>query len=229
MINFIIPLAHDHSLSNNDELRLMLRSLECNYKDDIRIIIIGDKIPEWCHNINFIKSDRPKININYENFYDTLYKLKLISSLNYISDFIYIYDDVILLQNISSDFFNTVPYLSSLDRTPNENKWHNTIHKTEELIGEGYNYETHIPIKLNRLKLKMMFDNFPISYDECPYAPISLYYNIYKPSSISINNCDYLCYDKIEDCIWLNYSDKSFNTLKKELFKLFPNKSKYES
>lgn len=219
-MHFVVPLAYSHSIFNNDELRFMLRSLEKNYMEDFKVTVICDRLPEWCDPDNVIIIDRKKVSVDYENFYDTLEKLKHISFNCEFNEFVYIYDDICLLKQIDKSFFYKCYYIET--STTNK-KWLNTIEKSLSLI-PGKDFESHIPVLFDRLKLKFMFRSFPYSTQGVPYAPISLYFNLYGSDKQLLNG--ELCYNEISDSIWLNYIDKYFLNL--GLDKLFTKKSRYE-
>lgn len=242
MIDIIIPLLYSGSTWDNNELRYCLRSLEKNFKEEFRIIIIGDKIPDWLINIEFIetKFEFPYKNSIplYQTFFDTIQKLEYISNKEEISDkFIYCYDDIVLLKKIDLTFFDNLIASYEISNLKKEEikgreRWANTVFRSHKLYGNSfYVYEHHIPVMFNKEKLKLLFKRFSFKNMKVPYATISLYFNFWhdKPdillqkqkNIISINHID-------ESRIWLNYSDSKLVKIKDWIIENYPNKSKYE-
>lgn len=179
MIPIHIPLKHDASKIDNQELRWMLRSLDkYGYEGDP--VLFTDKAPEWYNGQCVIvercypKSDMPIK--HYENFYDTLNKLYAMCF--YGKDFLYAYDDNILLRPILQEEITSVVALRKKHNKKPQTKWDRTIKKALELTGGEYIYETHIPRFFEHDLLTSMFNNLPYDSYRPPYAPSTAYFNL---------------------------------------------------
>ena len=271
-MKIVIPFSIVGSHWQNNELRYLLRSLDV-YLNDISVIIIGDAIPDWTVNVEFVKFERryPEAarahfgdNHQYENFYDTLNKLKYCAD-NDLGDFLWTYDDVILLREPKDDELQQVvaTYKLSEDYKVKiqkvRDRWQRTIARSLELYPCDYHYEHHMPLPYHSDLLKDMFKEYDPYTHFLPYAPHTLYFNMYyKPeftldgdndygammyndfsrdvSSCSSDNIESIR-ESLKDKLWLNYADRAINQrgtnkpspLKEYLEERFPNKSKYES
>lgn len=222
-----IPLAHDNSNWNNNELRYCLRSLE-----GFDITIIGDKLPEFL-DIDFIQADRwfplrkRGASMSYENFFDTLNKLKILSQKE--GSFIYIFDDTLLLRPVG-DYFEKNKVLCKYKDFNFRGRWGNTILETVKLTKLGNEckiYDHHLPLLFECENLRKMFEKYPFENLKVPYAPISLYYWMFPGEETPIDS--YGCFNEVKDCTWLNYSDSGLKNLKEWIVNRFPNPSKYEN
>jgi hypothetical protein len=252
-ITLLIPFQHNGSTWDNNELRYMLRSLEdrgVDFEYDIKLY--ADKAPDWLKNVNvdivdryypeFVFNSYGRIKKYYENFFDTLNKLKRASNDDEVSeDFIYAYDDIILLRKLTLDIVNTpVAHHEELPEYYGErsrSKWGRTINEAiiramsfKECV---YLYETHIPRMFNKAKLREMFKMFSFDKLLVPYAPSTLYFNLYYDNPVVMSEHNDIkagfygndfgltgSYDagtllKIEDAIkgkvWINYRDSGLN------------------
>ena len=57
-VDWIIPLGTG-SKSNNDELRLLLRSLERHARNLGRVVVVGDALPDWLTSVEVVKRGDP--------------------------------------------------------------------------------------------------------------------------------------------------------------------------
>jgi hypothetical protein len=241
-IDILIPLLYSGSSWSNNELRYCLRSLEKNFKEEFRVIVIGDKIPDWLINVKFIETNFEFPYYTsipfYQTFFDTIQKLDFISTNEEISEnFIYCYDDIILLKEIDLSFFDKlisnyeIKNLKGIEIKGRE-RWANTIFKANKLYGNPfYVYEHHAPVMFNKEKLRFLFERYNFRKEKVPYAPISLYFNFWydKPDILLEEKNDIICINKVDTSRnWLNYSNGWIENVKQWIIENFPNKSKYE-
>lgn len=276
MISVLIPLGVG-SVKDNWELRHTLRSIEENFDFDYTITLYSQEPIDWLQNVNIRIVPRvyPEHLINrwdggkkhYENYYDTLNKLILASNDESLSeDILYVYDDVLLLKKQDLSQIKKLYAGGMVKDNPNYwskprgNKWMNTILQAIERAkeyGEVYLYETHLPRTYNKTKLREMFKKYPIKSLDIPYAPATLYFNmfydkpdeVYKKNKGDLNNsvkagfygtpntaCDLFLSKRMDqvlqavnDKIWVNYNDNGLQPpLVEWIEKRFPNKSRYE-
>ena len=256
----------------NNELRYLLRSLDM-YLDKPKITIIGDAIPEWVTNVEFIefKREYPEVarahfggNHEFENFFDTVNKLKYCAD-NHFGRFLWTYDDVVLLRKpekgelfkIVATYKLTPSYKEAIKKI--RDRWQRTIARSLELHDCDYHYEHHMPLPYDSGLLRSMFKKFDPYTHYLPYAPHTLYFNMFGSPSMTLdgdNNYgammyndfrrDVSCYSSdnikgirsaLEGKLWLNYADRAINQrgtnkpspLKEFLEEKFPNKCRYES
>lgn len=275
MISVMIPLGSG-SRWNDNELRYTLRSIDTNFDFEYNVTIYSDHKIDWLQNVTLTEVPRyyPEHAkkyfggiLHYENYYDTLNKLKKASlSDDLEEDILYVYDDVLLLQKQNKEQISKV-YAGGMFKdnpdywiNPKRNKWRNTIFQAIERargFGKVYLYETHLPRLYHKSKLREMFKMFPIESLEIPYAPATLYFNMfyskpdynYKTSKEALDNdikagfygtpnnlCDVFPSKlpkqielAVKNKLWVNYNDAGLTEPMKEwINKKFPNKSKFE-
>jgi hypothetical protein len=195
----VIPYTVNGAKWEHNELRYALRSIAKNFDFEYDITILSDGDIPWIKNVNVIKVDRfyPKGlaerlfsgTKHYENFYDTLNKIKLASQMNDLSEnILWVYDDILLLKTQDKDQIKTLYAGDEYERrrtywdNPKGNKWKNTIFQAirhARGFGEVYLYETHLPRYYTKTNLQKMFKMFPIEHCEIPYAPATLYFNMF--------------------------------------------------
>ena len=275
----VIPYHNDGSKWEHDgELRYMLRSIDENFDFDYDVTIFARKNIPWIQNAKVLNIERyypPHImekmkwkKPHYENFFDTINKIKLASQMDDLQEnILYTYDDVILLKKQSEEQIRTVYGSSKLTdknihfwMNPGKNKWKNTIFQAIDRakgFGQVYLYETHLPRYFTKSNLRQMFKIFPIDKVDIPYAPSTLYYNmfydkpdyLYMESDEAVDNKikagfyqqDYHLCDSfssldmesvekaVKDKIWLNYNDRGLTEhLKKWIYTRFTKKSRFE-
>lgn len=275
-ISVVIPLGGRCTWEDN-ELKYCLRSLEKNFNFTFDVTIYTNRPINWIKNATIIDTPRyyPEQLIKrfdgkkrYENYYDTLNKLKRASQNNDLtSDILYVYDDILLLKKQDFGDIQRIyaggKYEDNKDywNNPGRNKWKNTIHeaiKRSRAYGQVFLYETHLPRYFDRYNLCKMFSRYPIDKLEIPYAPATLYYNMFynKPHDIyvdkkkqgnkvkagfygaqtlegdsfpSINKDKNAIKEYISDKVWMNYNEPGLtDVLKEVIHEMFPKKSKFE-
>lgn len=250
-MNILIPLGSGSTWQNN-ELRYLLRSLDQNLKGDYEIHVYGNQVPDWLTNVTVVDIERyyPQqlIEINngkldYENFFDTLNKVKQFSFRN-TGDFLYCYDDVLLIKELNINDIKNVPLEVEYPKNfkiRNFDKHGKTINAAISLLRNNrisdplYNYEIHIPRVYNCSKLSNLLEVYDFSQWRIPYALATFYFNIYPEEAIQDTEIVYslkagFYFDdesrgsymsnslaKIEQAIegktWINYNDMGLNVM----------------
>lgn len=193
--NIVLPLGTGSQWGDN-EAKYMLRSLGENMPEhDVYVVTEGNKLPDWMCNVHGIDIERyypPKIQRfykgikHYEQFYCTLKKLDIINNI-LGEDFIWIYDDVLLLKSIDDAMLTSVIANHEVEKKHlmmmRNGKWGRTIEKACRLSqgysSKTYDYETHLPRYFDHDLLRKMFKTFDYREMEIPYSPSTLYYNVY--------------------------------------------------
>lgn len=194
-MKILIPLGTGSNWDNN-ELRYCLRSLNENLKGDYEIHIYGNVVPEWLTNVMVHPAERyypewlkKKNNgkLDYENFFDTLNKVKSFAQKGI--EFVYMYDDVLLLHELDVEDIINIPLElenKKFYHIRNFDKHGRTINAAIDLLQENgvssplYNFETHLPRIYSSAKLIYLFEKFPFDKYEVPYALATMYFNFYK-------------------------------------------------
>lgn len=251
-MDVVIPLIKD-TYWGDESIRYTLRSIEENYKDCGKVIIIGHR-PSWLDTdkVVWIKHDNQHLKDKIRNFraYDISCKLSIVVDIREISNpFLYTYDDVCFLKPVHDDeFFQPLAYSERVNPNGSANtaKWRRLLMNTLEMCRkEGYttyHYETHLPRAFEKRNLKELIEDFNLKRN--PYLFSSLYYNkyfggvpkfltrdmpSYKASFLHRINEPHIVDALIKGRTFLNYDDQGLTPLLQEKIKSFyPKKSSYE-
>lgn len=199
-----IPLGTGSKWEDN-ELKYFLRSIDKYFHIPYEIKIYAQQIP------SFINKSKIKYQIvdryypqkalryhrgtkHYENYFDTMNKLKLMSEDEDVSEyFFYCYDDMILLKPIFlveeiEKWYAIKSYYKNKKRYDKATgKWSHTVKESFRLCKNAkYDYETHLPRFYSKSLLREMFNKFPIDNQNIAYAPHTLYGNLFikKPDGV---------------------------------------------
>ena len=235
MVDIIIPLGTG-SKSDNDELRLLLRSIEKNGVGYRRIIVVATEIPSWLQNVVTLQMDDTLLHNKDGNIIrKVLFALTAIADISL--EFVWTADDCVLLDEF--DFSSIPPVFNARgkERFPaNGSIWQRRIRRTFEFFEKRnlslkHNFESHIPQRFPSRKLLRAMRNVDYQGD-IGYGINTLFYGLlgitggFEQKLFKVT-CES---EKIPalDKVLLGYNDKGFAALKKELFRMFPGKSKYE-
>ena len=237
MVDIIIPLGIG-SKSDNDELRLFLRSLEKNGLGYRNIIIVANGTVDWLQNVTVLQLDDPlQHNKDGNIIRKVLHALRKVEDIS--PEFVWTCDDCVVLKEFD---FNSIPPIYNV-RGKDEffmggNNWHKRLIRTFEYFEEKgfplkHNYEAHVPQRFPTQKvLDVMFG---IDYQsDVGYGINTLFFGLLKENGgfdqrlfkNTVENNDNK--NPLLDKPLLGYNDKGFSVLKDKLFKMFPYKSKYE-
>lgn len=202
-----VPLGQGSKWENN-ELRYMLRSLEQHCQFDFDVVVFCTKKPKWLNaKVEIVERTYPeKIKkyfqgkAHYENYYDTIHKLQAcINSDNVTDEFFYVYDDVLLIEDIYLPDMRKIYAGSHHDNKPSffdnpKNKWTQTIYQSLDICKRNgyplYVYETHLPRYYIKSNLQGMFQKHNPEAKYIPYAVSTVYYNMFydKPDACYYEN-----------------------------------------
>lgn len=238
MIDLIIPLG-EGSKSKNDELRIFLRSLE-KYGRGIRnVIVAASDPPSWLTGVRIVRQDDPLKHNKDGNIIRKV--LTAISDDEITSEFAWSSDDCVLLSEF--DFENLPPVFNArckADFPENGSIWQRRVRRTfEYLEARGlhltHNYESHTPQRFPTRKLIRAMRN--VDYQPgIGYTINTLFYGLLGitggfDQAIFKRTCETEAAGKDAQLsrILCGYNDRAFlGGLRSRLFKLFPQKSKYE-
>ena len=235
MVDIIIPLGTG-SKNNDDELRLLLRSIEKNGIGYRKIIVVASKIPSWLRNVVTLQMDDTLSHNKDGNIIrKVLFALTSVSDIT--QEFAWSADDCVLLKEFD---FSTVPPIynaRSKDKFPADGSiWQRRIRRTFEFFADRnlplkHNFESHVPQRFPCRKLLRAMRS--VDYQSgIGYGINTLFHGLlgiaggFEQKHFKVT-CES---DKVPELnkILLGYNDKGFAALKAELFKMFPDKSKYE-
>jgi hypothetical protein len=238
---FFLPLGTGSTWEDN-EIRYLLRSLEQNFKEEFDVIVYATKKPEWL-SVWYLEYERyypdkllkqNKGVRNYENYFDVLNKVYQFVHSEYCPEqFCYIYDDILLLKEITSKNILNIPqceYGVNMYANYCVTKQGRTTNQAYELCNAKFNFEHHAPMIYNRDKLKELFKKFPFQEMAVPYSLATLYFNVYPEEHIQstlIDSKNYLAgfegftggiytyrqdtiqqiEEAVKDKTWVNYND----------------------
>lgn len=208
----VVPLGKGSKWENN-ELRYMLRSLEQHCQFDFEVVVFCTEKPKWLNaKVEIVERTYPEKvkkyygqKLHYENYYDTIHKLQAcIASDNVSDEFFYVYDDILLIEDLYLPDMKKVIAGSHYDNKPQffdkpSNKWMNTLFQALEVCRRNsyplYVYETHLPRYYIKSNLREMFKKHDPESRYIPYAVSTVYYNMF--------------YDKPDDCYYENNKVKA--------------------
>jgi len=238
MVDIIIPLGGG-SKSNNDELRLLLRSLE-KYGRGIRdVIVVTSLPPDWLQNVRIV----PQGDLLVQNKDGNIIK-KILTALtreDVTPEFVWSSDDCVLLEEF--DFESMPPIFNGRCKTdfPEDGSiWQRRVRRTFEFLeAQGtaltHNYESHCPHRYPTRKLLRTMRNIDYQ-DGIGYSINTLFSGLlgitggFNQKLFKIT-CETEADGKDAKLskMLCGYNDRAFlGGLRARLFKLFPEKSKYE-
>lgn len=249
-----------YNSGSHDELKYSMRSMEENFTSLRNIWVIGDK-PDWASDqVQYIPYDHIRTLPSNEyskgrNICEKMLRAALTPEVS--TDFVYAGDDHYLLRPWSlEDFTRTVLVREDLNNFPKEfldpktrpwvnlNEWQTALWETYDkmkLFGHyGWNYETHTPKLINKVKLIKTFAQYGIGEGKLIWH--SAYFNMHWKLKTGISSEQsnikagfYKTYTPEEiiammtPATFLNHNDKGLTDyLKAAIMKRFPEKSRYE-
>lgn len=110
MIPICIPLHHGGGKHRDDtELRFALRSLEKHFKGELRIVIIGQKLPAWIQNVEHLAQTNP----NKSGLKAAVRQ----AAAAFPDGFFWFYDDCCLLRDTLAETMRSVPCSKSWQKS----------------------------------------------------------------------------------------------------------------
>lgn len=239
-VDVIVPLGPG-TASNNDELRILLRSIDAHAKGLGRIIIVSDCAPAWLANVEVLAMGDAYNHNKDANLIDKT--VAAISRYN-VMDFVWCADDNVFMQDV---WLDTIPILRT-DRAKStfgdkDNIWHRrALHTFEWAESMGVDiktlYESHAP---------QLFTDAPrlaslvrgVDYMSDPGLTIMTVFRVVMRQTNGILHGAYKATyeDDLKnppdlsgfDRMFLGYNDKAFASgLRESLFKVFDKPCRYE-
>jgi hypothetical protein len=231
-----------------EELKYSIRSLEQYFKENFRIIILGNP-PKYLNSSKIVIYEENYINNVLNQYGYPISDFKMPQSKHFFacmnekenSEYLWMMDDVYFLNDIDTNVFRKNYIVQDLTGIKNRNnsKWGKKLWSTADYLKSHgysiYNFETHIPYLYNSSKMRETFEFF----SRCNSWLINTAYHNYHKY---INNLE-LIKDKrlgfygrkkdipnnINNYLFLNHDDNGLsNKLKTLIINRFNKKSKYE-
>jgi len=172
------------------ELLHSIRSIQLNFIGEKKIFVVGDN-PK-IRNVIHVPCSQIT-NVKHAKALDSIKKLtKIVNTPQINDDFVYMYDDIILLKKtdikpfkviLARDYPKKMAEYFKRGHKPSPH-WYNTFTKTiRQLKSEGlpvWDYETHLPRIYNKEKVRAIIDKYNLN--ESPYLFNTLYFNNYCPA-----------------------------------------------
>lgn len=238
MADVIIPLGTG-SRSDNDELRILLRSIERNYLDRNRVIIACENLPAWCSDrVVHVKAADTEAHNKDANLH-----AKVLAAIGQceVGKFMFCADDNVFMQPVLDIGMPVLHNPRTAADFTATSRWRIRMLNTFEFAKANgvpikYNYECHAPQLFDGPAVHdaMSSIDFRKQPGLCIYTTWrvvtdtwrdSLDQHIYKETAESDTCLSSLTYGKM----FLGYNDSGFSAgLRERLLALFPDKSEYE-
>lgn len=241
-MDYIIPLGSG-SRSDNDELRILLRSLERNAYNLGRVIIVSQCAPEWLRNVIVVPMGDELPHNKDGNIINKI--LTGIKTVGLTGEFVWSADDLAVVKPV--DLASLPPiwnrngraHFAKEARKP-KHRWHERMVRTFDLAEEigvalECNYEAHAMQRLNANELLNAISG--IDYESgLGYGIMTLFAMRTGRMGGEPQERWKTCHETEESAKagfgtvpFVQYNDKAFlNGLRDRLFQTFPMKSRYE-
>jgi len=167
MIDIVFPWIQGED--KFEELRYSIRSIEKHFRDEFRIVLVGDW-PTWCNKLNVLHIPHTRHSGPFSKVEDSVNKMQQIINHQEISDpFIYWYDDIHLLRPTNTQYFKenvfALKKFSEMEPLRNTNYrinlWntYDAIRRTHP-NDEIYNFETHLPRFFHKQMMQFIIDDY---------------------------------------------------------------------
>lgn len=237
-VDIVFTLAGENSRTDNEELRIALRSIEKHAKDLGNVYIVTDNAPKWLDNVNIIHAHDIYTDNKDANLITKLLKACVCDK---ISDrFMYWSDDQVLTSDISLK--HTIPVYNDrgIDHfSSSSSRWGTRMRHTLELVRDmggdaSCNWDSHVPQPID----KIMFSHIMGSLDFSTQPGLCVntaYFGIKGEAKQCCQSSVKLTYENTDTArydfnkVFVGYNDEGyFAGLREALLAKFPDKSKYE-
>ena len=183
-ITIVIPYIHE--LAQANELQLALRGWDENFKEDFKIVVIGDREPWMNDLVNVIECKR----IGNNPPLDVVNKMLLAIDSDLVSEkFIWANDDQYVNTPCMLADFETLKCVGKLSKTFGTTVFQKNKAQTAALLRENkignWDFSSHTPIVYEKTKLLALIHKFGLMKN--PYLVQTLYFNYYFPKYVPYN------------------------------------------
>lgn len=237
-LDLIIPLGNG-SRSNDDELKLCLRSLDRNTQGIGRVILATKHIPEWIQNVTIVPMGDPLKHNKDGNLINKV--VMALINLDIRGDFLLCADDNVFNLPLNLEDIPMICNGRGLNHfsANSDEKWFRRMRRTLEFVKSrgmpvDYNYDSHTPQKFNATKVLRGLGGIDYASDigYCIYTLFrcvsgetgGVHQNEYKTTHESEGSVN-----SSMDRMFVGYNDEAFlHGLRERLFEKYPDKSRYE-
>lgn len=236
--DIIIPLGCE-SCSDNDELKLLLRSIERNGRNVGTIWLVTDCAPSWLVPEDGLVVLPHPDTYRHNKDANLFEKIRKAMRVSVSADVVWTCDDCAVLQEC--DFSALPPFynLSGRKKFKGRRKWYRRMRSTmDELRLTVWHYDTHCPQRWNRVAALRAIEATPYARPEgrcINTAVMGRLYGTELPAG-AVEQCvvketAQTKDDEVRlDRLFVGYNDDGFlgAGLRERLFGLFPEKSRWE-
>lgn len=235
LIDYIIPLGTE-SKFNNDELRILLRSLERNAIGLGTIYIVATQPPSWLQNVTIIKMGDPLPHNKDGNIINKVLKAASLPVIS--SEFVWSADDNVFMKPVVLSKLPPIYNTRNKEKFANQDSiWRRRVYRTFEFLEKRgvileHNYESHTPQRFDTKKLLEAMKGIDYESD-IGYTIDTLFFGLLGVTD-GEPQADWKCTIERTAEIdltkpFLGYNDGGFASgLREKLFKIFDKPSKYE-
>lgn len=238
--SLIVPLGGG-SRANNDELRILLRSIERNVENLDKVVLVTTTPPDWVRNVVVVPCPDAHEHNKDANLID-----KTVAAVNTLGleTFAWAADDNVF--NRRCDLDTLVPVYNPRDKRQfqlalRRNRWIRRMVHTFELAESmgtplDRNYESHTP-QLFRHARELLARLGKVDYVTDPGYGIHTLFYLLCPAGAPVGMTSVkTTYERpdqmgqVPDKMFIGYNDECFlGGLREKLMQLFPKKSRYEA
>lgn len=237
-LDIVFTLAGADSSTDNEELRIALRSIDKHIKCLGNVYIVTEKLPDWVDNVHMIYARDVYTNNKDANLISKLLKA---SESSEVSDrFIYWSDDQVVTSDISLKTVVPVYNNRGINHFLNStSRWGKRMLNTLELVrrnggNASCNWDSHVPQPVDKHRFIDVMSRMP--YTTLPGVCINTAYfgSIYEPPLIAQDSVKQTFEAAISGPIeftkpYIGYNDKGYYSgLREVLLERFPDKCIYE-
>ena len=237
-VDIVFTLAGCDSPTDNEELRIALRSIERHAKNAGTVWIVTDNPPKWVDNVNILPvADAIKNNKDA----NLINKVRAACNTSEVSDrFIYWSDDQVLTSDIHvGDMFPIYNNRGISNFTNVDRKWSRRMFNTLETVrlfggDTSVNWDSHVPQPIDKRMFDVIMSH--VDYTKSPGLCINTtYFGIKGEPAIWCQNDFKNTYENSDPCrfsldkLFIGYNDSGYHSgLRKVLLDEFNVKSIYE-
>lgn len=238
MIDIIIPYCKEINWNDN-QLRYCLRGIDDNFESKRNVYLVGYS-PDWIQNVISIPhGDRWKKNKDANIIEKILFVL---NNYDVSEEFLFISDDQTFLSPLDKPEYLWWEDLKNRDWSKT-NRWvnrlKNTYNKLKELGKTTFNYDTHIPVLINKKEFLRVMSSFEWGIEGGGYTINTLYFNNIQIEGKKLENQKVSFESPVKDTSqirkmfegksYLGWNDNGLtDELKQVIMETFKNKSIYE-
>lgn len=250
-IHLLIPYLKEES--SGDELLYALRSFAKNFKEKIKVVVIGDKEPWFGDEIIHIPTDLHTITVGGKEVRDpqadvTSKLLTAIATLGIEGQVIISNDDIFLLGETHISDLKGYAYGDLKSAGRKGGTYSDNAIRTRDALAKNnlptHRYGTHTPVLMDAVKLCEVIEKYKAT--EKGYLLSSLYFNetlpTYRPIQVNGGLHDSILasvykskvqieplHTAIQTRKFLNCNTEGYKAVEPFLKSIFPEKSKYEN